>query len=142
MTMADLKPSPKRGTLEFFGRQTPDRIAVVDGPHQAAWYELGIPRSAIPRMEAINIEGTRNVLTLAGRRSAPVACAAAKAAPSRAVGSVLEGCRATLALPSAGEILRLNEKPGHRSRCSKSDAQRISSHGCSWAAMTGNSVSS
>lgn len=33
--------------------------------HLAAWYELGIPRSAIPRMEAINIEGTRNVLTLA-----------------------------------------------------------------------------
>lgn len=33
--------------------------------HLAAWYELGIARSEIPRMEAINIEGTRNVLTLA-----------------------------------------------------------------------------
>ncbi|MEN8183347.1 MAG: NAD-dependent epimerase/dehydratase family protein [Myxococcota bacterium] len=39
--------------------------------HLAAWYELGISRSAIPRMEAINIEGTRNVLTLARELEIP-----------------------------------------------------------------------
>ena len=39
--------------------------------HLAAWYELGIPRSAIPRMEAINIEGTRNVLTVARELELP-----------------------------------------------------------------------
>ncbi|MFQ5515529.1 MAG: NAD-dependent epimerase/dehydratase family protein [Myxococcota bacterium] len=39
--------------------------------HLAAWYELGIPRSAIPRMEAINIDGTRNVLTLARELEIP-----------------------------------------------------------------------
>ncbi len=39
--------------------------------HLAAWYELGIPRSEIPRMEAINIEGTRNVLTLARELGIP-----------------------------------------------------------------------
>jgi len=33
--------------------------------HLAAWYELGIRRSDIPKMEAINIEGTRKVLDLA-----------------------------------------------------------------------------
>lgn len=37
--MADLKPSPKRGTLEFFARQTPDRIAIVDGPQRLSWRE-------------------------------------------------------------------------------------------------------
>lgn len=39
--------------------------------HLAAWYELGIPRSEIPRMEAINIEGTRNVLGLARELGVP-----------------------------------------------------------------------
>ncbi len=33
--------------------------------HLAAWYELGIPRSSVPRMEQVNIGGTRNVLELA-----------------------------------------------------------------------------
>jgi len=33
--------------------------------HLAAWYELGIPRSEVGRMEAINVEGTLNLLALA-----------------------------------------------------------------------------
>ncbi|MFQ5503189.1 MAG: NAD-dependent epimerase/dehydratase family protein [Planctomycetota bacterium] len=70
--------NPERGQLQESG---PIRIfrgditdkesirAAMDGCevvfHLAAWYELGIPRSSVPQMEAINIGGTRHVLELA-----------------------------------------------------------------------------
>ena len=33
------KPSAKRGTLEFFARETPDRTAIVDGTDRLSWCE-------------------------------------------------------------------------------------------------------
>lgn len=37
--MAALKPTPKRGSLEFYARETPDRIAILDDPHRLSWRE-------------------------------------------------------------------------------------------------------
>lgn len=65
-------PLEETGPIRIFQGDITDKDSirrVMDGCdavfHLAAWYELGISRSAVAQMEQINIGGTRNVLELA-----------------------------------------------------------------------------